>query len=191
VGNLQALKAEGIHTFVFGVQSANASITPDVLQAFANAGAGAATAQAYATRNVWDECNGYPNWKAAQTASGKAMNEPIGTYTTPGATTPVYRPNPADMTALVNQISAVVAGVKSCTFDLGDVNGKTIRVDLTQLDKATISVMGVTIPMSDTNGWRMNSATQLELTGTACATWRKPETTTIKFGFPCQIVIIE
>jgi hypothetical protein len=115
----------------------------------------------------------------------------VGDYAATAGPTKAYAPDVTNQAQLMNQLSQALAGVKSCTFDLGDVDGKSIKVDLTQLDKATITVMGTAVPLSDTNGWRMNSATQLELTGTACATWRKPETTSIKFGFPCQIVIIE
>jgi hypothetical protein len=191
VATLQSFKAEGIHTFVFGVRSANESITPEVLQAFANAGANAAVAQPYASRNIFNECNGYAPWKTAHTAAGRTMDQSLGTYTTPGGTTTYYRPNPADQTALANQIATVVAGVKSCLFDLGDVNGKSLKVDLMQLDKARVLIMDIDVPQSETNGWRMVSQSQLELTGTACTNWRKPENTKIDFRFPCSTIIFE
>jgi hypothetical protein len=37
----------------------------------------------------------------------------------------------------------------------------------------------------------MNTDTQLELSGTACDAWRKPENTTIDFQFPCETIIVE
>ena len=43
-------------------------------------------------------------------------------------------------------ISAALAGVKSCTFDLGDVNGKSIKVDLTKLAQAHILIEGTQHP---------------------------------------------
>ena len=67
--------------------------------------------------------------------------------------------------------------------------GKPISVDTTQLDKATISIEGKAVPLSMTNGWRMNNATQLELVGDACTNWRDPAKVKINFDFPCEIVI--
>ena len=46
------------------------------------------------------------------------------------------------------------------------------------------------VPLDDTNGWKMNTDSELELTGTACNTWRDPKTDTIEFNFPCEIFII-
>ena len=50
--------------------------------------------------------------------------------------------------------------------------------------------MGSEVPLDDTNGWRMNTDTQLELTGSACKMWLEPTTTTIEFMFPCEIFIV-
>jgi hypothetical protein len=48
---------------------------------------------------------------------------------------------------------------------------------------------GVSIPFDATNGWTMSSATQLDLVGTACNTWRSTGKD-IKFKFPCDVIII-
>jgi hypothetical protein len=197
IGGLQALKVKGITTIVMGLKSAVNDLAPGILNAFANAGAGEPTlAPVRANEDAfafYDQCNGVAGWKADLVTSGKTQERgvTVGTYAATAGPTKAYAPDITNQAQLMNQLSAALAGVKSCTFDLGDVDGKSIKVDLMQLDKATITVMGAAVPLSDTNGWRMNSATQLELTGTACTTWRKPETTSIKFGFPCQIVIIE
>jgi len=37
----------------------------------------------------------------------------------------------------------------------------------------------------------MNTATELELVGTACTTWRTPGTDKIAFQFPCTAIIFE
>jgi hypothetical protein len=76
--------------------------------------------------------------------------------------------------------------VKSCIFDL---EGK-IKVNLDALAEAQIFVQGALVPLSNVDGWRMNSATQLELVGSACANWRRPENTVINFHFPCNSIII-
>jgi hypothetical protein len=93
--------------------------------------------------------------------------------------------------SLVNAIAAAVAGAKSCVFDLGDVGGKSIKVDLQKLGEAHIKIEGAEIPLNDTNGWKMNSPTQLELVGGACTTWRMPASDDIDFQFPCSTIIFE
>jgi hypothetical protein len=100
-------------------------------------------------------------------------------------------PSATDQTQLANQLAAALSGVKSCTFDLNDINGKTIKVDRTQLNKASIKVMGTTEPLDPNNasGWDMVSDTQLQLFGSACDAWRDPNVTTIDFNFPCEIIV--
>jgi len=78
----------------------------------------------------------------------------------------------------------VVQGLKSCTFDLSEVS---INVD--RLSEASVVIQGQAVPLANTDGWRMNSPTQLELVGSACTTWNKPENTKIDFNFPCDIII--
>ena len=103
----------------------------------------------------------------------------------------VFAPDSTNQTALVNAISAAVAGVKSCVFDLGNIDGKSIHVDLNALDQANVVLMGTKLARSDTDGWRMSSATQLELVGAACAMWRTPAVDNIDFQFPCGSIILE
>ncbi|MBC8131648.1 MAG: VWA domain-containing protein, partial [Deltaproteobacteria bacterium] len=197
IGGLQALKAKGVTTIVIGLQSAINDLPPGILQAFANAGAGEPTLAPLRagadTFAFFDQCNSIAGWHADLVTSAKPQvrGTTLGMYDTTAGPTKPYTPDASNQTMLMNQLSQALSGVKSCTFDLGDINGKSIKVDLTQLDQASITVMGTALPRSDTNGWRMNSATQLELTGGACATWRMPNTTTIRFGFPCEIIIIE
>ena len=52
-----------------------------------------------------------------------------------------------------------------------------------------MKIQGADIPLDNASGWRMNTQTELELVGDACATWRKPDATTIDFQFPCEIII--
>ena len=99
-------------------------------------------------------------------------------------------PDPVYDSQLVTQLTAALSNVKSCTFDLGNINGKSIKVDRTMLQQAHIKIMGTDVPLSDTNGWKMNTDSELELTGSACTNWRDPATDTIEFNFPCEIFII-
>jgi len=94
------------------------------------------------------------------------------------------RPNASDQAALAQQIASVVQGLKSCTFDLSDVS-----VNVDRLSEASVAIQGVTVPLSTTDGWRMNTPTQLELVGSACTTWNLPANTKIDFNFPCDIII--
>jgi hypothetical protein len=191
---LQDLKASQITTFVFGIKAMASTISDASLQGFANAGAGMPVAspmqgtQTIKPSDIYDQCAGVMPWKDQATKIGRMTHESLGTYDTVGGTAPVFRPDPTDKAALVNQLANVVAGVKSCDFDLSG----HIKVDLsdaTQLDGAKVLIEGAAQPHSDANGWKMNSETQLELTGSACDLWRKPATKNIDFQFPCQIII--
>ena len=52
----------------------------------------------------------------------------------------VYKPDVSNQTALVNEIARALSGVKSCTFDLNNLNGKKLTVDQTMLDKVAVKV---------------------------------------------------
>jgi hypothetical protein len=195
VGELQTLAKANLDTIVMGISSPLTTISDNVLAAFANAGAGQPVAYLNADVNaIYDQCAGVPGWMADFAATGKPAMRPstIGAYAPTGGNATVYKPDITNQTALVNEISNALSGVKSCVFDLSDpTNGKPIMVDTTQLDKAKVLIAGMEIPLDDTNGWHMTSDTQLELSGTACDTWRNPQNTTIDFQFPCQIIVVQ
>ena len=194
VANVQRLAAAGIHTIVFGLQSAQSPISDVTLQAVANAGSSQPVAAPFAgnaVQNVCYGCSGVAGWMSEWTGLNSAPNcqtvgkQVLGTYATAGGSATVYHPNPADQKALTDQIASVVSGIKSCTFDLGG----QISVNLDLLSEASVTVEGQTVPLSMDNGWRMNTDTQLELIGAACDNWRKPESTKIDFNFPCDIIV--
>jgi hypothetical protein len=195
VGELQTLAADGIKTLVFGISTPLTTISDSVLQAFANAG----DAQPVAPPGTndptafYDQCNNVADWRADFVATGKTdmRGESIGTYSDMAGTAPVFKPDLSNQSALVDLFSQQISNLKSCTFDLSNVNGQSIKVDLNQLDQASISIMGTAIPLDETNGWSMASATQLVLNGTSCDTWRMPEVNDIDFNFPCKTIIFE
>ena len=86
--------------------------------------------------------------------------------------------------------------MKSCTFDLDNLGGQAIKVDLNQLAAAHVC-LGTTcpdvteIPQDPTDGWSMTSSTQLSLNGKACESWRTPGKDDISFDFPCKSIIFE
>ena len=194
-----------IHTLVFGVNSPLTTISPEVLQAFANAGAGQPVLpprqnanQAYDPNALYDQCNGVPGWAADFATTGKlaARGQTIGTYVdptdplaTPGTAT-VYRPDPNDQAALIQQISAALAGVKSCSFDLA---GDGVQVDLSRTDLGELAKIlsnGTPVPFDPVNGWHMLSETTVQLEGAACNGWRSPGESSIDFDFPCDVIIV-
>lgn len=213
---LQDLYASGIGTFVLGLPSDASSYSTGALRAFANAGAGFPVAVAApgtaggalpTPTDIYNQCQGDMTWRSIWTMAGRTGTVPSAVYEGAGGAggaaagaggaagggrnATVYTPNPNDKNALVDTISKVLSGVKSCVFDLGNVNGQSIKVDLTQLDKAKVLVMGAEVPQSETNGWHMISASELELVGSACERWRMPNIDLIDFQFPCGTIIFE
>lgn len=199
VYQLQAAYTAGVQTIVFGVQTSLFDLAPGVLQAFANAGAGEPTlapVKAGGTANdFYDQCSGgsSPGWMTDLTTSGKpAMRgTTLGTYSTTMGPTMPYQPSASNLTQLVSQLGAALSGVKSCTFDLNTINnGMPVKINRDLLNEAHVLIMDNEVPLNDTNGWRLSTDTQVELTGPACDAWRQPDTTKIEFKFPCDIFIV-
>jgi hypothetical protein len=189
VYHLQGLAAKGIQTILFGLQ--NGSVPPATLQAFANAGAAQPVAAPFASNGtpesvmqVYYDCANWPGWKAEATAAGQTGMNLLGTYSATGGTAKYYQPDPTDQDALTAQLRSVLSGIKSCTFDLSD-----FTVDTTQLSEASVTVEGQVVPLDMTNGWRMDSSSELELVGDACTNWKLPTNTKIDFNFPCDILV--
>ena len=204
---LQKLKADGVHTFIFGLPAnISGSIPYDVtLQAFANAGAGepamAALGPNQTVDNIYNECfyGGDMNaagWKTEFATAAKVddattvgidESKTLGNYSATSGTAKVFKPDPTDQAALTEQFRAVLAGVKSCTFDLGG----DIKIIQELLSEAHVFVEGQEVPLdlTMTNGWHMPTPTQIELVGEACANWRMPMNNKIDWDFPCKVIV--
>jgi hypothetical protein len=196
IARIQAAKTAGITTIVLGIQTTLFDLPAGILKAYATAGAGEPTVAPLrntsgTTFDFYDQCNGITGWKADMTALGKpnARGTTLGTYMTTAGPTNPYMPSASDQNMLQTQLAAALSGVKSCTFDLSSINGKSIRVDLNQLNKASVTIEGNTIALDATNGWSMATGTQLVLNGTACDTWQSPNVKNIAFNFPCEIIV--
>ena len=197
--HLQAAQMAGVNTIVFGVLTTQFDLPAGTLQAFANAGAGEPTpapvSSAQDVNAFYDQCNGNAGWLADLTASGKtkARGTSLGTYSATMGPTKPYQPSASDETQLTTQLSAALAGVKSCSFDLSDVGGKSIKVDTSKLSSAVVKIEGSAIPLDATNGWNVSASapSTLVLSGTACKTWQTPNTDDISFAFPCSTIIFE
>lgn len=201
VGALQAAATADIKTIVFGLQTTQFNLPPGVLQAFANAGAMEPTVPGLMTgldtTAIFDQCQGVMPWKTDLTASGhpttRGPTATVGTYGTTAGPTKPFQPSASDSTMLVTQLSQALAGVKSCTFDLKDVGGKAIKVDTSKLNQSHVLIEGTEVPLSATNGWNVDPSdpTTLIFSGTACTTWRLPNSQTLDLQFPCGSIIFE
>ena len=201
VYHLQVAQMAGVNTIVFGILSTQYDLPANTLQAFANAGAGEPTiAPVAASQDVnafYDQCgNGnVAGWLADLTAAGKPKTRgtSLGTYMSTMGPTKPYQPSASNESQLVTQLSAALSGVKSCSFDLSDVGGKSIKVDTTKLASAQVKIQGTAIPLDATNGWNVDTSapSTLVLSGTACKTWQTPNNNDISFAFPCSTIIFE
>jgi hypothetical protein len=180
------------------------TIEPAVLQAFANAGVGQPVALetgggVNTAQDIYYNCSsagsaaGASSWPNLYAAAGRTGMTSLATYSATGGTATVYAPGSTSETDLENEITAAISGVKSCSFDLSDVNGKSIKVDTTKLAQANVKIEGVSIPLDSTNGWNVSASapSELVLSGTACTTWRMPNNNDISFAFPCSTIIFE
>ena len=195
-----------IGTLVLGLPYTGNNIGAQVLQNFANAGAGQPVALATgngttSAMQLYYACNGqgtnagtdsWPNLYAAAGHTAADLTS-IATYSATAGTAPVYTPTGADTQSLIDQISAALTTIpQSCVFDLSTLKNP-IKVDLTKLSEGGVFLNGVPVPLDPNNmdGWDMVSDTQLELFGSACTTYQTTGSTeSLNLEFPCDLVII-
>jgi hypothetical protein len=192
---VQDMKAAGIGTLVVGLPTPTGGISPTVLQNLANAGAGQGVVvppTVSSAMQLYYNCTGAGagQWMSMYTQAGRTGTVPIATYSATAGTAQVYSPGGTSQQALADQISAALADVKSCTFDLTNLQGKMIKVNRSKLDQASVVVGGTVVPLDPTNanGWDVVTDTQLQLFGPACDAWRDPKVTDIQFNFPCGVI---
>lgn len=167
VAAVQAARAQGITTFVFGLGPATFA---QHLQDVANAGAGEMVAS--------------PGDNALYGCFGGDWVNAKGSYSPSGGTAHYFTPDPTDAMALETELSAAIAGTKSCTFDL---QGK-IEVDLENASDGKVFIDGMAVPYDAENGWSMATPTVLVLAGEACEALKKA-TEGISFDFPCDVIV--
>jgi hypothetical protein len=192
VYQLQNLHTQGFKTFIFGLpmksdDAAAQARYPVVLQAFADAGSGLATVPVMSPTETYYACNTDPNWLAEHTAAARGPEQPLGVYGAPSGGAPVFAPDPTNKEALKAEFAKVLAGVKSCTFDIGG----GIKVIQSLLSEAHVYIEGVEVPLDTAmaNGWYMPTESQIELVGEACTKWRTPGNNKITWDFPCKILV--
>jgi hypothetical protein len=205
VSVLQGSAAQGVKTIVFGVQSS--SVKADMFDYFAQAGWGEAPNWPFAfplakDQGPQNQCKSYAPWVAARAAAGhapdpalcvngvddEACQQHAGTYSAAGGTKKAFlKPDPAQLGSLIR---SNLETLKSCTFDLSDVN---VSVDLANANLGKVWLndekkLGSPIPQDQ---WRMVDSKTLELVGAGCQTWLDPATVFIGADFPCEAIILE
>jgi len=80
---------------------------------------------------------------------------------------------------LATAFDTIVSGVRSCVFTL---NG-TVAAD--RASTGNVLLDGKFLIYMDPDGWRLNSPSELELQGAACATLKKSGDHDLKIGFQC------
>jgi hypothetical protein len=165
VAAVQAAYGQDIRTFILSI---GGQVSRAHLRDVANAGAG----QGVVDHN-----------KAVATQC--AMAGVKASYGSVEGSAPYFEPDVANQQALVDVLAGVVASTRSCVFDLAG----RVRVDLGQADRGTVTIDGQPVPYGGANGFRMNSATELELLGTACERIRSTRAVRIAVDYPCDAVI--
>jgi hypothetical protein len=197
---IQRLKQRGITTVVVGRPLTGPFDLPvGVLDAFANAGAGEPTMaplRAGLTIDaLFDQCYG-PGLPAEQAPGGWARDfattgkpavrgQTLGTYAEVAGPTRALVPDPSAPQQLTDRLADALSG-KGCSFALTDGGGAPLVADPARLGEARLLIMGAEITRSDTDGWRLTQAGQLELVGPTCSSWRRSPATSIDFQFLCS-----
>jgi hypothetical protein len=164
VAAAQAAYAQGVGTFIF-------SVGGEVDRAHLGDVANAGTGQPVEDRQmaVHYQC---PNSQA--------------TYAASSGDAPFFEPDVNNRAALVAALTNTIAGVRSCVFDL---QGK-VQIDLKLADQGIVELDGQRVLYGGSDGYRMNSETQLELLGAACTKLKEPETKHVSIDFPCEAIVL-
>lgn len=105
-------------------------------------------------------------------------------YPRTDATKRFYRAN--DQAALADAFKTIVAGVRTCSFQL---NGTVKAGSETE---GTVTLDGMTLQLNDPNGWRLSSPSTIELLGNACDTIKNSDKNSshhIAASFTCGAVV--
>ena len=176
VGAVQAAFADGVSTAVFGLQ--RAELSEQHLRDVANAGCRATGGVARRASTARKTC-------ATAVAAPRSKRLLPGTYAAIGGNAQYFQANGTDQAALGAALDAVIYGIRSCIFELDGA----VEINPERVDNARITIDdGAPLVFGDPNGWRLLTATQIELTGTSCQQLKNPATGGIKFDFPCDVL---
>jgi hypothetical protein len=142
---------KGIKTYVIAIGN---EVGQDHLQAVANAGQGLGPVLGDKANWLQYSCRIPPEQMKGQYVPMAASNAVA------------YRPENRD--ALTAAFKSIVDNVRGCTVDLmGEVK------DPARAQSAVVLLEGQPLAYNDPNGWRLRSATEAELLGTACDKFQK------------------
>lgn len=105
----------------------------------------------------------------------------LGTYSSEGGDASYYKPS--DPGALRKDIGGIIGSVRSCEFTLNT------EVDLEKVGQGTVLLDCEGVPYDDPDGWRMNSATELELLGDSCSGVKTSVDPFVYITFPCDVIV--
>lgn len=97
----------------------------------------------------------------------------------PGA--PFYEP--ATQEALGDALASAVRGTRTCSFDLRG------EVEPASAHRGSVTVDGTKLSMSDADGWRLVTPSQIELVGPACTAFMDGDHE-LRATFPCDVVVV-
>jgi hypothetical protein len=185
VARLQALRQKGITTLVASLPLSTAGGATQYASAqksYANAGAGLPTAVVGTSpMGVYYGCNfGDPNWGAEFQASGKPALQALGSYSANPGSAAVTHLDAQSVSSMTTVFRKLFASTKSCVFDL---QGSSVA--LAQASTGIVTLADNALVYAAENGWRMNSATQLELLGGACSSLQAEAEISLQAEFPC------
>ncbi len=156
----QAAFDQGIGTYAIGV----GEIGRNHLQDLANAGSG----QPVISRPPAENCEG--------------LTTNLATYSGESGSARVFNPSNPDQ--LKADIAGVVGSTRSCVYTMNE------EVDLEKANLGTVLVNDVEARYEDENGWRMNSATELELLGDSCIAVKTTINPDVYISFPCDSFVV-
>jgi hypothetical protein len=181
IGAVQAAYAQGVTTAVFGLQRAGVELSEQHLRDVANAGSGQPVALPPGVNSEQDLRNRCGNNPAPANYAPAPLT---GVYSPTGGNAQYFRANGTDQAALGAALDAAIYGIRSCIFELDGA----VEINADRVGTARISIDGsAPLVYGDPNGWRLNTATQVELVGSACQQLKNPTTGGIKFDFPCDV----
>jgi hypothetical protein len=132
---------------------------------------------------VGDQVSGQHQQDVAN--AGKGLPFPAAFPCDPKATpmTCAKTYQPATKQELVDAFNEIILGKRTCVFTLDGavIAGKECE--------GTVKVNGVPIPCNQPDGWKLNSASEIEFVGKACDTIMTDPNVTITASFPCDAIV--
>jgi len=111
----------------------------------------------------------------------EVANAGLGFAPNAGDAAPLFRTN--NRQQLVDAINQIVLGSRSCKFTL---NGSVVPGTEPQ---GSVTLNGSPLLYNDANGWKLNSATEIEITGSSCDAIKTSPDAQLNVRFPCGSVV--